>query len=202
MASNYTSNYGLCQWQASDKVLRTEFNADNAKIDAALNSMASSISGKASASALNSLKTTVNGKASQSALDSLTSVVNGLKSSKADKTALEALSRTVSGHTSTLSNKGNCQLCAIVYTGDGSKTKTLTFPGPPSLTFFFGLSGGGMVAVARGMNVVHWYQGSSSCALEAACSGNSVTLSSLVAESSMNGIDRNYIAVGFVPADA
>lgn len=36
MASNYTSNYGLCQWELEDKVLRSEFNADNAKIDAAL----------------------------------------------------------------------------------------------------------------------------------------------------------------------
>ena len=56
MASNYTSNYNLCQWEADDKVLRTEFNADNAKIDAALAELQSS---KASSSALNSLQTTV-----------------------------------------------------------------------------------------------------------------------------------------------
>ena len=36
MASNYTTNFGLCQWEATDQVQRTEFNADNAKIDAAL----------------------------------------------------------------------------------------------------------------------------------------------------------------------
>lgn len=36
MASNYTENYGLCQWEATDQVLRTDFNEDNAKIDAAL----------------------------------------------------------------------------------------------------------------------------------------------------------------------
>ena len=36
MASNYTTNFGLCQWAATDQVKRTEFNADNAKIDAAL----------------------------------------------------------------------------------------------------------------------------------------------------------------------
>lgn len=36
MASNYTENYGLCQWEATDQVLRTEFNEDNAKVDAAL----------------------------------------------------------------------------------------------------------------------------------------------------------------------
>ena len=36
MASNYTTNYNLCQWQPTDQVQRTDFNADNAKIDAAL----------------------------------------------------------------------------------------------------------------------------------------------------------------------
>ena len=36
MASNYTNNYGLCQWEATDAVLRTDFNQDNAKIEAAL----------------------------------------------------------------------------------------------------------------------------------------------------------------------
>ena len=36
MASNHTTNYQLCQWEATDKVLRTDFNEDNQKIDAAL----------------------------------------------------------------------------------------------------------------------------------------------------------------------
>ena len=36
MASNYTENYGLCQWEAKDSFVRTEFNQDNAKIDAAI----------------------------------------------------------------------------------------------------------------------------------------------------------------------
>ena len=36
MASNYTENYGLCQWEATDQVLRTDFNEDNAKIEAAI----------------------------------------------------------------------------------------------------------------------------------------------------------------------
>ena len=36
MASGYTANYGLCQWQPGDKFLREEFNQDNEKLDAAL----------------------------------------------------------------------------------------------------------------------------------------------------------------------
>ena len=47
MASNYTSNYQLCQWEGTDKVLRTDFNGDNAKIDAALKANADAIAAKA-----------------------------------------------------------------------------------------------------------------------------------------------------------
>lgn len=36
MASRQTQYYGLNQWEAADQVLRTEFNADNAKIETAL----------------------------------------------------------------------------------------------------------------------------------------------------------------------
>lgn len=36
MATNHTANYQLNQWEATDQVLRTDFNADNSKIDAAL----------------------------------------------------------------------------------------------------------------------------------------------------------------------
>lgn len=41
MATNYTANYGLCQWEPEDNFLREEFNQDNAKIDAALRGVAS-----------------------------------------------------------------------------------------------------------------------------------------------------------------
>ena len=43
MSTNHTTNYNLNQWEATDKVLRTEFNADNAKIDAALKANADAI---------------------------------------------------------------------------------------------------------------------------------------------------------------
>ena len=40
VASNYTTNYQLNQWEAGDQVLRTEFNQDNQKIDTALAGLA------------------------------------------------------------------------------------------------------------------------------------------------------------------
>ena len=36
MAANHTTNYELNQWLSADQVLRTDFNADNAKLDVAL----------------------------------------------------------------------------------------------------------------------------------------------------------------------
>lgn len=39
MASNYTEQYKLCQWEATDQVLRTDFNEDNAKLEAALKAL-------------------------------------------------------------------------------------------------------------------------------------------------------------------
>ena len=52
MSSQKTEHYELNQWLATDQVLRTDFNADNAKIDAAL-------AGKAGTEALESLASTV-----------------------------------------------------------------------------------------------------------------------------------------------
>ncbi|NCB63390.1 MAG: hypothetical protein EOM52_07210 [Clostridia bacterium] len=36
MASNQTEHYGLNQWEGSDDFLRTEFNEDNRRVDAAM----------------------------------------------------------------------------------------------------------------------------------------------------------------------
>lgn len=41
MASNHTQHYGLSQWEDTDQVLRTDFNEDNTRLDAALKNTAS-----------------------------------------------------------------------------------------------------------------------------------------------------------------
>ena len=157
MASNYTSNYNLNQWSASDRVLRTEFNADNAKIDAAL-------AGKASSSSVSSLQTTV----------------DGLKTSKADKTALDALKATVGQHTTTLSGKGNCQIYAGSYQGKGGAGAdnpcSLTFANKPMMVVVVsptgtamtlyqgqtqGLQGGSHITISWSGNSVRWFHANS-----------------------------------------
>ena len=52
-----TTNYQLNQWDPEDRILRTDFNADNAKIDTALKSQADSLAAEKTAreSAINNL---------------------------------------------------------------------------------------------------------------------------------------------------
>ena len=60
MASNYTVNYQLSQWEPEDKVQRADFNTDNAKIDTAIKAAADKAASldqsKASTADLNALR--------------------------------------------------------------------------------------------------------------------------------------------------
>ena len=181
MASNYTSNYNLNQWSASDRVLRTEFNADNAKIDAAL-------AGKASSSSVSSLQTTV----------------NGLKTSKADKTALDALKNTVNKHTTTLAGKGNCQLYTTSYTGTGTNgakaPNSLTFPYKPLVVFLAGVEGMQSILV-QGQNTGAAAGTGNGYILTITWSGNSVSWSNFnSAFGQMNETGETYVVVALLKA--
>ena len=52
---DHTTNYQLSQWEATDRILMSDFNDDNAKIDAALKSQADAIAAKAAQSALDTV---------------------------------------------------------------------------------------------------------------------------------------------------
>ena len=139
MSSQKTEHYELNQWLATDQVLRTDFNADNAKIDGALNTLAGQVAGKA------------------------------------DGEAFQALSGTVAEHTAAIAQLGNCQIYTASYTGNGSDSRTHTFPGPPAAIFIsglhyqmFGLRGDNQ-ALANDWGTQHY--------ISASWSGNYLTLS-------------------------
>lgn len=119
MANNHTANYGLCQWEETDKVLRTEFNGDNAKIDAALAGLERD---KAEASAVSALQAAVAKKAEQSALTALQTTVN----SKASQSALNALQTFMAG-------KGNCRIELGSYVGTGVSPASIKTSFPPKV---------------------------------------------------------------------
>ena len=182
MASNYTSNYNLCQWVKSDKVLMEDFNADNAKIDAAL-------AGKASTSALNSLKT----------------VVDGLKASKADKSALESLAAAVAGQGAALAKKGNCAVYTAAYTGDGASgvrnPKTLTFPARPLAVAVGG--GAGYMVMVQGAEAASVPLNGMAAPNTLTWSGNSVSWfhnGSSGAAGMLNSSGTAYFAIALVDA--
>ena len=51
-----TTNYGLTQWEAADRILMENFNTDNAKVDAALAAHDTALAAKADADALRYVK--------------------------------------------------------------------------------------------------------------------------------------------------
>lgn len=71
MASNHTEHFSLNQWQADDQVKRTDFNEDNAKIDAALNDLSGGLAEKADQAALDALAAEVAKKATTAALETV-----------------------------------------------------------------------------------------------------------------------------------
>lgn len=79
MASNYTTNFELCQWQADDQVKRTDFNEDNTKIDNALKGLSDGLAAaqaeKADQSALDALAAEVAKKATTAALEAIRAAV-------------------------------------------------------------------------------------------------------------------------------
>ena len=52
--------------------------------------------------------------------------------------ALGTLAQTVTGHTTALAQKGNCQLYYQSYTGNGATSRTFTFPKQPKLVILRG----------------------------------------------------------------
>ena len=136
-----TTNYQLCQWDGSDRILRTDFNEDNAKIDAALKQQANSIA---------SINSTLPGKADAATVTSLSNKLNTEVQDRKDAVSAEAAARAQADNTekaareaaitaeaqaraAALALKGNCQIYFSSYVGDGELTKTLTFPGKPLL---------------------------------------------------------------------
>ena len=46
---NHTTNYQLSQWESTDRILMSDFNSDNAKLDAALGTLAQTVTGHTTA---------------------------------------------------------------------------------------------------------------------------------------------------------
>ena len=92
MATNQTANYQLNQWEPTDAVQRTDFNTDNAKVDAALDALAGQVAEKADGADLTALEATVAGHTTQLGqlgncrIEHFTYVGNGLEDQQSTRT--------------------------------------------------------------------------------------------------------------------
>ena len=109
MPANHTPNYNLNQWEPEDRVLRADFNTDNAKIDAAIQAV----------------DVKADRKADTSALEALTQRVT-------------AQGTTLTEHAASMTKLGNCRLYTTTYTGDGEFSHTIPFPHRPAMVFIHG----------------------------------------------------------------
>ena len=153
MSTNHTPNYSLSQWERSDKVQMDDFNADNARIDAAL-------------------------------------------AAKADKSALNSLSSTVSGHAAALAGKGNCRIVCHTYIGNGcsggNSPTVIRFSGQPLFAVIS--NGQAMVLAAYGL--------SNGTALVASWSGNTLSFYGNDPYVQMNVKGSGYSVLSFFAADS
>ena len=175
MPTHQTEHYQLNQWEAEDKVLRTDFNADNAKIDAAL-------AAKAEASAVSALAQTVAGKA--------------------DASTLNSVAGQVTSHTTLLSKKGNCEIWTTTYTGKYTQTSPeanrITFPSRPAAAFIISYTGEFMALAPGAEGSLHMTAGSNSNWAKVSWEGRTVSLTSPEVSLQMNQSGRQYLVVALI----
>ena len=176
MPANHTPNYQLSQWERADKVLMEDFNADNAKIDAAIKAVDVRVDGKADRSALEALTQTVSKKAEQSALNSLSSQV---------------------------AQRGNCRIWTTTYTGSGQfgqdHPTTITFPKMPAIVFI--LSPNNYQLTLAPGQTYGYVQGGNTLPLTISWSGNTVSwYHHMYSSPQMNDTNTTYRVVAFMTA--
>lgn len=178
MPSRQTQNYHLNQWEPEDKVLRTDFNTDNEKIDDAL-------AGKADVSALAALSQRVDGKA--------------------DAAAQTELSKTVSSHTAALNKKGNCVIHIQTYKGTGASgpdnPTVIKFPGKPLYVVVYNHRG--KIEAGWGMTLPMHAEGASIIATSVTWTENSMSIySTSTSNQQMNNLNGDYTVIALLAADA
>ena len=164
MAANQTTNYQLNQWEPTDQVLRTDFNADNAKVDAALA-----------------------GKVDQAALDNLESAVD-----------------TLTGTTASLSATHNGRVYTSSYTGNGSASKTISFPARPMLVNIMGMEHWLCAVQGARIGSGRYLNGGGGEAVTVSWSGRNMTVSSPSSDASYicNWSGERYTVMALLDANA
>ena len=125
MATNYTANYRLCQWEPEDNFLREEFNQDNAKIDAALAGLESrKADGTATDGALEELRAAVGTKADSAELNSALEELRATDATKADSSSVDSQVAALEARIAALENR--VDVATGTYTGNGAASRYIS----------------------------------------------------------------------------
>lgn len=135
-----TTNYNLSQWEINDRILMTDFNTDNAKIDAALHAHDISLAEKAKQA---DLTAEINARKSAVSAEEAARKAAVSAEETARKNAITAEANARQSAINTLTNStsaalalcGNCQIYTAAYNGSGADSKTFTFPYKPLIVF-------------------------------------------------------------------
>ena len=169
MASNYTEHYDLCQWEATDQVQRTDFNADNAKIDTALVNLE-------------------NGKANQNDLNTLSATMNTISCTVTEHTNI--LSGLQNGRVYITSYVG-----AGTYGSSGPVTVSL--PQEPEVMFVTG--GGHLMTYVKGRGTaLVWYSGSGTGNVTVSMNGSQLSWYGTGKTQQLNDQGQKFYVLAFI----
>lgn len=178
MASNYTENYGLCRWEATDQVLHTDFNEDNSKIEAALVKHDTAMAENAQA-----IQTEASARAS------------------GDLAEEQARTSAVASLMTELSKRGNCSIELKSYTGDGTygsgHATAISFSGTPQFVVVVNKSSGGLTTLVKGCARGQVIEDNVR-SLSVSWSGNTVSLTANDMYTQMNEPGKTYLAIALV----
>ncbi len=134
MPSNQTANYSLSQWVKSDQVRMEDFNADNAKLDAALKAAEQRSAGL-------DAKINTTAAAAEQRSAGLDAKINATAAAAEQRSA--AVAAAAEKRSAALdAAKGNCTIEFFSYVGQGrsgmNNPTTITFRKPPLFFIAFG----------------------------------------------------------------
>lgn len=134
MPTNHTENYALSQWERSDRILMEDFNADNAKLDAALKAAEQRSAGL-------DAKINTTAAAAEQRSAGLDAKINATAAAAEQRSA--AVAAAAEKRSAALdAAKGNCTIEFFSYVGQGrsgmNNPTTITFRKPPLFFIAFG----------------------------------------------------------------
>lgn len=194
MPSNQTANYSLSQWVKSDQVQMEDFNADNAKVDAALKAAEQRSAGL-------DAKINATAAAAEQRSAGLDSKINATAAAAEQRSA--AVAAAAEKRSAALdAAKGNCSIEYLSYVGQGRSyptPTTITFRKPPLFFYVFGSYSSGYGTRHSSKVIIDFHEGFFPD--NGSWSGNTISFSNGRPEWQLDTKDETYHVIAFYTPD-